>query len=78
MHQDYWRQGLGRLLLDHVIAIADAEGRSTWIDATPAGRPLYVKLGFEDVNLVEVDLSRWGSKEPGKNWGMLREPQTKA
>ena len=66
------------MLLNHVIAIADAEGRKTWIEATPAGRPLYAKIGFKEVNLVEVDLSRWGGKELGRNWGMMREPQKKA
>lgn len=73
VHQDYWRQGLGGMLLKHVLALADAEGRRTWIEATPSGRPLYAKLGFKEVNLVSVDLTKWGGKEPGKNWGMVRE-----
>ncbi|TVY46115.1 hypothetical protein LSUB1_G000045 [Lachnellula subtilissima] len=77
VHQDYWRQGLGGMLLNQVIAMADAEGRRMWIEATPAGRPLYAKLGFKEVSLIEVDLSRWGGKEPGRNWCMVREPQKK-
>ncbi|TVY85359.1 hypothetical protein LSUE1_G000304 [Lachnellula suecica] len=73
VHQDYWRQGLGGMLLRDVLALADDQGAQAWIEATPAGRPLYAKLGFKEVNLVKVDLSRWGGKEPGFNWGMLRE-----
>lgn len=79
MHEDYWRQGLGGVLLKHVLDLADAEGKKAWIEATAAGRPLYAKFGFKEVDpLVEVDLSRWGATEPGRNWGMLREPQQKA
>jgi len=78
VHQDYWRQGLGSMLLKRVLALADAEDRRTWIEATPAGRPLYAKLGFKEINLVSVDLTKWGGKEPGKNWGMLREVPQKA
>ncbi len=44
------RRGLGRLLTTHALAWQRAQGvRSVWLDATPAGRPLYRQLGFTDI-----------------------------
>src|SRR5205814_3632211 len=42
------RKGLGTRLLDRCIADLRASGRVAVLDATPAGRPLYHALGFED------------------------------
>jgi GNAT superfamily N-acetyltransferase len=47
---EFQRRGLGGLLTAHAIAWQRAQGaRAVWLDATPAGRPLYRRLGFEDV-----------------------------
>jgi GNAT superfamily N-acetyltransferase len=41
-------QGVGGALLRHALAFADQRGAtSIRLDATPAGRPLYEKLGFQ-------------------------------
>jgi GNAT superfamily N-acetyltransferase len=54
-------QGIGTALLKHAIAYLDAEGVSSIkLDATPAGRPLYEKLGF----VSEYELERWSLKRP--------------
>ena len=42
------RKGLGTRLLDRCIADLNASGRIPVLDATPAGRPLYHALGFND------------------------------
>lgn len=42
------RHGLGTRLLKHCISALSAEGRVPVLDATPAGRPLYRALGFEE------------------------------
>jgi hypothetical protein len=62
------------MLMRHVLDIADAEGRKTYIEATNAGYPLYVKLGFKEIDAVVVDLSSWGAEEKGLNMIMLRDP----
>jgi GNAT superfamily N-acetyltransferase len=49
-------QGIGRALLRHAVANAP-EGFVPRLDATPAGRALYLGLGFDD----EDRLSRWRS-----------------
>lgn len=47
---DFQKRGLGGLLMSHAIAWQQAQGvREVWLDATPAGRPLYRRLGFTDV-----------------------------
>ena len=47
---EFQRRGLGKLLTSHAIAWQRAQGaRAVWLDATPAGRPLYRRLGFEDI-----------------------------
>lgn len=46
---DFQKRGLGKLLLSHAIEWQRARGvRQVWLDATPAGRPLYRRLGFTD------------------------------
>lgn len=48
---EFQRRGLGRLLMTHALSWQRAEGvRSVWLDATPAGRPLYRTLGFVDMS----------------------------
>lgn len=45
---EYRRQGLGTQLLERCVAALDGEGRVPVLDATPAGRPIYQTMGFED------------------------------
>ena len=47
---EFQRRGLGKLLTAHALDWQRAQGvRSVWLDATPAGRPLYRQLGFADI-----------------------------
>jgi ribosomal protein S18 acetylase RimI-like enzyme len=71
----YQRRGLGNLLLSHGLAWADAAGQKTYLEATAAGRPLYEKLGFREVDVMERDLG--GELGIGRNWAMIREPRAK-
>ena len=71
----YQRRGLGAMLLKHVLAMADAERRKSYIEATPQGYGLYVKLGFEEIDHIKIDVSRWGGKEPALNRALSRSPR---
>jgi len=47
------RQGVGSALLRHALAFLDAKGIETVrLDATPAGQPVYEKLGFQPEYLL--------------------------
>lgn len=47
---EFQRGGLGRVIMEHSLAWLEREGvRHVYLDATPAGRPLYRRLGFVDV-----------------------------
>jgi hypothetical protein len=65
------------MLLEHVTKLADAERRRVYLEATAAGHPLYEKLGFRDIDLITIDLKKWGGDRMDYNWVMIREPQTK-
>jgi GNAT superfamily N-acetyltransferase len=54
-------RGIGTRLLEKTIEHLDAIGIQTMkLDATPAGRPIYQKLGFND----EYEIERWLLKRP--------------
>lgn len=44
-------RGIGRELMS--LALGDLEGRAILLNSTPAGRPLYEKLGFEAIGKVD-------------------------
>jgi GNAT superfamily N-acetyltransferase len=70
----YQRRGLASKLLKHVLEMADRDGKKAYIEATVAGYPVYERLGWKVVDLVEIDLSKWGGKGIGSNRIMLRAP----
>jgi hypothetical protein len=39
-----------------MLDIADAEGHRTYLEATRAGKPVYEKLGFREVDALEFNL----------------------
>jgi GNAT superfamily N-acetyltransferase len=74
VHPDRRRMGLGTALLIHAIEHLKGRGiKSIKLDATPAGKPLYEKLGFH----AEYDLFRYeGTTSPmtkRDGWPMVRE-----
>lgn len=41
-----------------MLAIADAEGLQTYLEATASGKPVYEKLGFRQVDALRFDLAQ--------------------
>ncbi|GAP85894.1 putative gnat family protein [Rosellinia necatrix] len=74
----YFRRGAAMALLAPMLAIADAAGLRSYLEATPAGRPLYEKLGFR---AVETHLFDPAPITGGRVQGgsaitiMIRDPQ---
>jgi GNAT superfamily N-acetyltransferase len=58
---DYQRQNIASRLMTHLIAKVQAAGQVPGLDATPAGKSVYLPLGFLSV----FELSRWQATEPG-------------
>ncbi|KGO66541.1 Acyl-CoA N-acyltransferase [Penicillium italicum] len=50
VHSSHQGKGLGSKLLKWGIKRADAEGMEIYLSASPAGRPLYQKYGFREVD----------------------------
>ncbi|KAB8186580.1 GNAT family N-acetyltransferase [Microbispora catharanthi] len=76
----YGGRGLGRRLLDHVLA--EAGDATLFLCATEFGRPLYEKLGFETVGVIEARVGRFdagddphGGSGPGRSASRLAEPR---
>ena len=68
-------RGIGSALLRHALAFLDARGIETVrLDATPAGRPVYEKLGFQP----EYDLTRYEGIAPHRTTEGRTEPATAA
>jgi GNAT superfamily N-acetyltransferase len=62
VHPDFRRRGIGTALLTHCIEYLRSKAiRSIKLDATPAGREVYLRLGFKD----EWALSRWSGVAAG-------------
>jgi GNAT superfamily N-acetyltransferase len=62
VHSDYRGQGIGTQLLKAAIAYAEQQG-AIYLDATPAGKPLYQRLGFKEVSEL-IRMLRTGRESP--------------
>ena len=57
---NFQRMGVGNRLLEWGLEKADREGLECFIEASPAGKGLYEKLGWREVGFTDVELRRWG------------------
>lgn len=55
---EFQGRGVGRLLCNEGLQIADREKLSAWLEASARGRRLYQKLGFENVENILIDLGK--------------------
>ncbi|EHL02404.1 hypothetical protein M7I_1479 [Glarea lozoyensis 74030] len=73
--QEHRRKGLATMLINHVLDMADQEGKQTYLDATDEGWFVYSKLGFEVKGTVEIDLTKYGGEGKARNRNMIRQPK---
>lgn len=57
---EYQGRGYASALLKAGLEKIDAEGRKAFLEATPQGRPLYLKFGWRDVDKMAFDLKKYG------------------
>lgn len=56
----YHRRGIGSMLIRPGLAAADKDGAQTFIEASPAGLPLYLRHGWEPVGEMAIDMKPHG------------------
>lgn len=66
-HPDYQRKGAGIMMLEWGLKEADRLGLPAYLEASPAGKPLYERYGFENVGEMTMDVRPWGG-EVHVNW----------
>lgn len=66
-----WRgRGFGTGLLKHCLQWTEAQNRTTFLDATPAGEPIYRALGF----VPSLKITRWQGSGKGLPSQALAQP----
>lgn len=72
-------RGIGSALLQVAMDLADKQSIPLWLEATPAGHPLYLSRGWREVEAMDFDLTRWAGKDRGfgvyRYFAMLRLPE---
>ncbi|KAI1105157.1 hypothetical protein F4804DRAFT_148332 [Jackrogersella minutella] len=75
MDASYRGRGIAAALIEGVLAKADAEGVTAYLEALPLAVPLYRRLGFVEVDQLEYDLARVGMEGKAVLTIMVREPK---
>ena len=62
-HSYHQRRGAGKMLLRWRTDVADeAKTLMCYLEASPVGQHLYQSAGFEHVETLDMDLSKWGGE----------------
>lgn len=72
---DYQRKGLGAMLLEDGLALADRDGCKTYIEASAKGLGLYLKYGWKVIDDIKVDTRPYGGHSVDSTKCMMRDPQ---
>ncbi len=73
-------RGVGSAIIRWALQNLHLDAMPTFLNAQPDGYALYKKFGWNDIESVDIDLSRWAG--PNKGYGihrtvcMLREPSS--
>ncbi|KAI1094862.1 acyl-CoA N-acyltransferase [Rostrohypoxylon terebratum] len=74
----YHGRGIGAALIQSVLAVADAEKVTAYLEAMPLAVPLYKRQGFVPVDTLAFDVSKVGRTENPVLTIMVREPKSAA
>lgn len=70
----YRRKGAGSLIVKWGIELSEATGLPCYLQASEQGRRLYSHYGFQDIDTVDFDLSKYGLTGVEKMTAMIRDP----
>lgn len=68
------RQGLGSLLVQEGLAVADKHNAKTFIEASPKGLGLYLKHGWKPVDEIVIDMTEHGGSGVKRETCLMRQP----
>ena len=69
------RRGCGHELTKVIFPRVDAENGICYLDASPMGYAVYLRCGFVEVDVVEIDKGEYGGSGIHQHVGMLRYRQ---
>ena len=75
VHQEHQRRGVGTLLVQWGMAEAARLRLPIYLQASTAGYPLYLKLGFRKVDTVLVKAEDWDGTYDKMYNAMVKYPQ---
>ena len=75
VHPDYRCQGVGRMLIQWGIRKSDELGVETVVEAVPYAAPVYEKLGFGQVEQVDIDFT---IDNPSDTWKKYQSEDLRA
>jgi GNAT superfamily N-acetyltransferase len=73
VHEDFQRRGAGTALVRWGIERAAALGLSAYLEATPAGYPLYLTLGFSEIDVMVIKAGMWDGDRDLRFVAMLND-----
>ena len=75
----FQRQGIGSALFRYGLDHLGADEVPIWLVTQMRGRKMYLRLGFHDIEVIDVDLSEYAGPWQGfgiqRNICMLRQPR---
>ncbi|KAH7321805.1 acetyltransferase-like protein [Rhexocercosporidium sp. MPI-PUGE-AT-0058] len=74
-HPSHQRKGVASLMLKEALGKIDEAGLKVIVMSHPAGRKMYEDHGFEHVQTVTQDDSKYGATEPFVHYFLVRRPR---
>jgi len=74
----FQRKGIGSALFRYGLQTLGADEVPIWLVTQMRGRAMYLKFGFQDVDVIDIDLSEYAGPYQGfgihRNICMIRQP----
>ena len=76
-HPEHQRRGAGKMLVQQGTDLADKGRLPCYLEGSPQGHRLYLDMGFEDLETVDMDGSKFGSEGIHLHYVMVRPAKEK-
>src|SRR5207248_1577356 len=74
VHRDHQRRGAGAALVQWGLDQAENFGLPAYLEASVYGYPLYLKMGFHEINTMTVKAEKWDGSHDMNYVVMLKNP----